>query len=177
MERHDVVGPSASQPDCPGRYGACGLLEAIHLESRAGHNVIADFAEENQVAHNREAEIEKEGACQPGDSASAFCRRGAPCRGFVFRRRFVPGSFNPKDAMQSDKWSDKVWAGIRARFIQNVPPSLDACESCRDVDCTQARWLRCEGRLAVEASHPLGQGLPPGTGRPEEMDGGVSGTY
>jgi hypothetical protein len=32
--------------------------------------------------------------------------------------------------------------------VTDVPPELDACENCRELDCTQAQWERCERRRA-----------------------------
>ena len=39
--------------------------------------------------------------------------------------------------------------GIRIRefFVQDLPAELQACESCPETNCTQARWETCAGRL------------------------------
>jgi hypothetical protein len=54
--------------------------------------------------------------------------------------------------MKSETWFGKLWARFRAGVIQDVPPGLEECESCRENDCTQARWETCEKRLATEAA-------------------------
>jgi len=35
--------------------------------------------------------------------------------------------------------------------VQDVPPGLEQCETCREVDCSQERWASCEHRLETEA--------------------------
>jgi hypothetical protein len=45
----------------------------------------------------------------------------------------------------------KMWARIWAGVVQDLPPSIEACESCREVDCTEAMWRTCAQRLATEA--------------------------
>jgi hypothetical protein len=45
----------------------------------------------------------------------------------------------------------KLWGRIKAGIVADVPPSLDACETCREVDCTEERWLTCPNRLEREA--------------------------
>jgi hypothetical protein len=50
-----------------------------------------------------------------------------------------------------ETWFGKLWKRVKAGVVTDVPPSLDACESCREVDCPQERWLTCPTRLAVEA--------------------------
>jgi hypothetical protein len=53
--------------------------------------------------------------------------------------------------MHSDSWFGKFWTRLKAEVIQDVPASLEACEACRDVTCTQERWSTCARRLAAEA--------------------------
>ena len=59
------------------------------------------------------------------------------------------------------EWIDRLWQ----HAVQDVPPELDACESCREVDCTAERAATCETRRvpigekstggeAVEADRP-----------------------
>jgi hypothetical protein len=36
----------------------------------------------------------------------------------------------------------RLWSHV----VQDVPSELDKCESCREVNCTQARWAACERR-------------------------------
>jgi hypothetical protein len=45
----------------------------------------------------------------------------------------------------------KLLGRIKAGIVADVPPSLDACESCREVDCTEERWRTCPNRLQREA--------------------------
>ena len=73
--------------------------------------------------------------------------------------------------MQSGNWMSKLWSRFRAGVIQDVPPSLEECESCREVNCTQARWLSCARRLAAEAEHDGSSNrfMPSTTGRTDEM--------
>lgn len=75
--------------------------------------------------------------------------------------------------MRPDSWFGKFWTRIRAGVVQDIPPSLEECESCREVDCTQERWLTCARRLAAEAEHRLPQDfvMPSTTGRTDEMPG------
>jgi hypothetical protein len=54
--------------------------------------------------------------------------------------------------MGSDSWIGRFLSRLRAGVVEDVPPSLEECESCREVDCTQERWLTCERRLAAEAA-------------------------
>jgi len=54
--------------------------------------------------------------------------------------------------MRSQSWFGKLWQRLSAGVVQDVPPRLDACEACREVDCTQERWESCERRLATEAA-------------------------
>jgi hypothetical protein len=75
--------------------------------------------------------------------------------------------------MRPGTWFGRFWTRIRAEVVQDVPPSLEECESCREVDCTQERWLTCARRLAAEAERRGAgdQTLPPMTGRTSEMPG------
>lgn len=73
--------------------------------------------------------------------------------------------------MQPGTWFGKLWTRIRREVVADVPPSLEECESCREPDCTQARWLTCARRLAAEAE-ALGSPsafYPSITGRTDEM--------
>ena len=45
----------------------------------------------------------------------------------------------------------RMWSRLRTGLVQDVPPSIEACESCRELDCTQERWQSCAQRLATEA--------------------------
>jgi hypothetical protein len=45
----------------------------------------------------------------------------------------------------------KMWSRLRAGLVRDVPPSIEACESCRELDCTQEMWQSCAQRLATEA--------------------------
>jgi hypothetical protein len=56
--------------------------------------------------------------------------------------------------MRSENWLGRFWSRLHAGMVQDVPPSLEECETCREVDCTQERWEACERRLATEATHP-----------------------
>jgi hypothetical protein len=66
--------------------------------------------------------------------------------------------------MRSDNWLGKFWTRLRAGVVQDVPASLEECETCREVDCTEERWAKCERRIAAEAASlaASGAGLPPG---------------
>jgi hypothetical protein len=65
--------------------------------------------------------------------------------------------------MSSGSWLGTIWTRIRGGVIQDVPPSLEACESCREVDCERERWLTCAKRLAGEAERLAEQGFAVGT--------------
>ena len=80
---------------------------------------------------------------------------------------------NTSFRMRTDSWFGRFWTRIRAGVVQDVPPSLEECESCREVDCTQEHWLTCARRLAAEAERRLPQDfvMPSTTGRTDEMPG------
>ncbi len=67
--------------------------------------------------------------------------------------------------MRSRSWFGRFWTRLRAGLVQDVPPSLEECETCREVDCTQERWLQCEKRLAAEEAS-LADNAP---GRTDEL--------
>ena len=73
----------------------------------------------------------------------------------------------------SSTWMSRLWSRIKGGVIQDVPPSLEACESCREADCSQERWLSCARRLATEAEccGVSDRCLPSPTGRTDEMPG------
>ena len=54
--------------------------------------------------------------------------------------------------MHFDTWFGKLWTRFRAGVVQDVPPGLEECEACRELECTQERWLNCEKRLETEAA-------------------------
>jgi len=65
--------------------------------------------------------------------------------------------------MPTDNWLGRLLKRIRLGVVQDVPPGLDRCESCRELDCKQDRWARCANRLETEAAE-LGlsqDGTPP----------------
>lgn len=41
---------------------------------------------------------------------------------------------------------------IFASLIEEVPPDLEACESCRDLDCVRSKWEECPARLAAKGA-------------------------
>jgi hypothetical protein len=53
--------------------------------------------------------------------------------------------------MLTGSWFSRFWTRLRERVIQDVPASLEQCESCRAIDCVQERWQTCARRLASEA--------------------------
>ena len=68
-----------------------------------------------------------------------------------------------------------IWTRLRQEVIQDVPPSLEACESCRETDCVTERWMTCAKRLAGEAERMDELGLAVGaTASRGEMPGGSS---
>jgi hypothetical protein len=73
--------------------------------------------------------------------------------------------------MRAESWFDKFWTRLRVGVVQDVPPSLEECECCREVDCTQERWLKCERRLAGETASLLGLGAALPAGRTGEAPG------
>ena len=75
--------------------------------------------------------------------------------------------------MRSDPWFGRFWTRLKAGVIQDVPASLEACEACREVACTQERWSTCARRLAAEAEQSCaGEHYAPSvTGRSDEMPG------
>jgi len=77
--------------------------------------------------------------------------------------------------MHSNSWFSRFWTRVKAEVIQDAPASLEECESCREVNCTQQRWLTCARRLAAEAEaqprHLADFFTPSVTGRTDEMPG------
>jgi hypothetical protein len=63
----------------------------------------------------------------------------------------------------------KLWQRLSAGVVQDVPPSLEECESCREADCTQERWESCPRRLAAEAAAMTANLAP--SARTDEMPG------
>lgn len=55
--------------------------------------------------------------------------------------------------MRSGTWFGRLWSRLGASVVQDVPPGLEECESCREVNCTQERWLTCARRLAAMAEY------------------------
>ncbi len=49
-------------------------------------------------------------------------------------------------------WLGKLWTRLWSGVIEDVPASLEECESCRELHCTQERWENCEKRIATEAA-------------------------
>jgi hypothetical protein len=82
---------------------------------------------------------------------------------------------NQSYRMQTNSRFGKFWTRIKATVVQDVPPGLEECESCREVNCTQERWLTCARRLAAEAETEARAGrnyaVPSVTGRTDEMPG------
>jgi hypothetical protein len=54
--------------------------------------------------------------------------------------------------MRSRSKFGKLWKRLADGVVQDVPPSLEECETCRELECTQERWESCERRLAAEAA-------------------------
>jgi len=75
--------------------------------------------------------------------------------------------------MRPNSWFGRVWTRLKSEVIQDVPPGLEECELCREVNCTQARWLSCARRLAAaaEQSYAREDYVPSVTGRTDEMPG------
>lgn len=75
--------------------------------------------------------------------------------------------------MRSNSWFGRFWTRLKSEVIQDVPPSLDECESCREANCTQERWLTCARRLATEEDQRYAREdyVPSVTGRTDEMPG------
>ncbi len=71
--------------------------------------------------------------------------------------------------MRQEGWFGRLWTRIKTGVVQDVPPGLEECETCREVDCTQERWLRCERRLAAEDASLAAAGTS--TGRTDELPG------
>jgi hypothetical protein len=61
--------------------------------------------------------------------------------------------------MSAGSWLSTILTRVRRGVIQDVPPNLEACESCREVDCARERWLACAKRLAGEAEQLAEQGF------------------
>ena len=53
--------------------------------------------------------------------------------------------------MRSNSWFGKFWTRLRTEVVQDVPPSLEECESCREVSCTQERWRNRFPQAIVDA--------------------------
>jgi hypothetical protein len=74
--------------------------------------------------------------------------------------------------MSAKSWYSKMLAGIWSGVVRDVPPSLEACEACRELNCTEKRWLSCVERLAAEALALCGvDGLTTSVNQTSEMPG------
>jgi hypothetical protein len=72
--------------------------------------------------------------------------------------------------MRLDSWLGRFWKSFQAGVVQDVPASLEECETCRVINCTQGQWEFCARRLAAEAERLLGpDSLVASSGRTEEM--------
>jgi hypothetical protein len=72
--------------------------------------------------------------------------------------------------MHSGNWLGRIWGRMWAGVVQDVPPSLEACEACRRTDCTEKTWRVCAERLATEAVAVYGvEALAPLTNRTDEL--------
>jgi hypothetical protein len=73
--------------------------------------------------------------------------------------------------MRPGTWFSEIWKRLRQAVVDDVPASLEECESCREVECTQERWLACERRLAFVAGsgHRVDLESPRSTMRTDEM--------
>lgn len=47
-------------------------------------------------------------------------------------------------------WLTRLWSTLTAAIIQDTPATLNACESCRETDCTDRRWQCCGRRQSEE---------------------------
>jgi hypothetical protein len=70
-------------------------------------------------------------------------------------------------------WFGSFWTRLKSKVVQDVPSSLEECESCREANCTQERWRTCARRLAAEAEQRYAREdyMPSATGRTDEMPG------
>ncbi len=41
----------------------------------------------------------------------------------------------------------RVFQFFKSAIVEDVPPELDACETCRELNCPQHRFEHCERRL------------------------------
>jgi|PlaIllAssembly_1097288.scaffolds.fasta_scaffold75029_2 hypothetical protein len=74
--------------------------------------------------------------------------------------------------MRLSRLIGKAWARIWAGVVQDLPPSIEACESCREVDCTEQMWRTCAQRLATEAVLLHGvDALAPSVAKSAELPG------
>jgi hypothetical protein len=71
--------------------------------------------------------------------------------------------------MHSEGWWGRLWSKMKSAVVQDMPSSLEECEACREVDCTQERWRTCERRLAAEAARLAAAGTS--TGKTDEVPG------
>jgi predicted hotdog family 3-hydroxylacyl-ACP dehydratase len=65
--------------------------------------------------------------------------------------------------MRSSSWLAKFWKRLSTGIVQDVPARLEACEACREIECTQERWESCQRRLTTEAARIQGNGNLGGT--------------
>ena len=61
--------------------------------------------------------------------------------------------------MRLCSWLSSQWVRIQGSIVSDVPLSLDECEDCRKLDCSQVKWLSCPRRLAGEAERLSDRGL------------------
>lgn len=65
-------------------------------------------------------------------------------------RRPTTDENDKTEAISALGWLARLWSTLVAAIIQDTPATLNACESCRETDCTDRRWQRC-GRRQSEA--------------------------
>ena len=64
---------------------------------------------------------------------------------------FVPYVDSPRqlEKPRVTSFFQRMFQRLSRLIIEDVPPEIDACETCRETECTEERFETCENRIKV----------------------------